>query len=94
MCSTSPGFAALCSQTAATSYTECTCPWLPSRPVDGDRAFGCPDAVARRIAAGKALSMCELPGPCRPALKTLGFAPASYPSRPRDAPVQTHKHPH
>ncbi len=65
---------------------------MQSRPVDGDRAFGCPDAVARRIAAGKALSMSELPGPCRPALKTLGFTPASYPSRPHDAPVQPHKH--
>lgn len=61
--------------------------------MDGDRAFGCPDAVARRIAAGKALSMRELPGPCRPALKALGFPPASYPSRPRDVPVQTYKHP-
>ena len=40
------------------------------------------------MAAGEAVSVRELPAPRFPALATLGFAPASYPSRPRDAPVR------
>ncbi|KAK9832109.1 hypothetical protein WJX81_007952 [Elliptochloris bilobata] len=57
-------------------------------PLDGDRVFCSPDSVLRRIAAGEAVSVRELPAPRRrPALSTHGFAPANYPARPRDAPA-------
>ena len=84
------------------SLARCTC-WLPRmlrralrtsnhaglcRPQDGDSAYCSPDGIARRMAAGEAVSVRELPAPRFPALATLGFAPASYPSRPRDAPVR------
>lgn len=58
------------------------------RPQDGDGAYCSPDSIARRMAAGEAVSVRELPAPRFPALSTLGFAPASYPSRLRDAPVR------
>lgn len=58
------------------------------RPLDGDSAYCSPDSIARRMAAGEAVSVRELPAPRFPALATLGFAPASYPSRPRERTVR------
>ena len=58
------------------------------RPLGGDSMSCNPDGIARRMGAGEPVSVRELPAPRHPALSTLGFAPASYPSRPRDAPVR------